>query len=285
MRKNTKFIILSCAVVLLLLFVATPVAADVQAYNPLQDQARSVLIDQLNGTKMTSAEYIQTVWPEVYQKISVADKEKLASIQQVWKMESGTVVDGKTVALSSFRPERLAVMDAVKNLDITEAEYMQIVWPELYEDMSGETRVHLANTPNIHSVTTKAALSEQAPTRSSSLTVTVGTTFTVDRMYLKFNVSSRSNWQSSTYRPTYHYAESLIYDDTTNVKVGSTVAYADSSRITTSSPGENEIYNLNMVAHLPAKTYRADSMAYASTASYFQVQDTHTDYKYYPGWS
>lgn len=285
MRKNKTFFVISCAAVLLLLFAAVPATADVQVYNPVQDQARAALIDQISGTEMTTDQYIQTVWPEVYQKISPAGKAKLAAVDQVWEMESGTIVGGKTVALTSFRPERFALQDAVENLDITEAEYMQIVWPELWADMSAETKAHLANLPNMHSAATKAVLSEQASARSSSLVVDVHTTFTIDRMYLKFMLTSNAVWTDAYYRPTYHYGETLIYNSN-NVKVGSTVAYADANygQIPTGTPGESPISSENMIAHLPSGTYRADAMAYASTASYFQVQDTDTAYKYYPGW-
>ncbi|WP_338093513.1 hypothetical protein [Methanorbis furvi] len=268
---------------MLLLFAAVPVVADVQAYSPLQDQARAALIDQISGTEMTSGQYIQTVWPEVYQKISPADKAKLATVDQVWEMESGTVIDGKTMALTSFRPERLAVMDAVENLEITEAEYMQIVWPELWADMSAETKAHLANLPNMHSAATKIALSGQVSALSSSLMVDVDTTFTIDRMYLKFYLSSGATWTDAYYRPTFHYAETFIYNSG-NTKVGSTVAYEDGSQIPTVSSGYNHISSNNMIDHLPAGSYRADAMAYASTASYYQEQATDSSSVYYPGW-
>ena len=284
MNVNKSIIVSICTFMTLLFFVVAPTAADVQTYDPLQDQVRVSLIDQIRGTEITSAQYIQTIWPEVYQKISFEDKEKLTTIDHIWEMESGTVVDGKTVALTSFRPERLIVMDAIENLEITEAEYIQIVWPELWTDMSTATKTHLATLPNMHSTAMKGIMVGGDFSRSSSLMVTVGTTFEIDRMYFKFTVSSRSNWASLTYRPTYHYAESLIYNDATNSKVGSTVAYADDSEITALLPGESEIENLNTIAHLPAGTYRAESMAYASTASYYQEQALHTDYKYYLGW-
>ncbi|MCZ0859889.1 hypothetical protein O0S10_01440 [Methanocorpusculum sp. MG] len=274
MRRNKIVLVLSCAVVFLLLFAVAPAAADAQTYNPLQDQARTALIDQISGTEMTSAQYIQTVWPEVYQKISPVEKAKLSAVDQVWEMESGTIVGGKTVALTSFRPERLVVMDAVENLEITEAEYMQIVWPELWADMSTETKAHLANLPNMHSAATKITLVSTSRSIYQNLFVNPRTDFSSDRMYLKFKLTSLASWTSTAYRPNYHYAETLIYNSA-SVKVGSTVAYADANVLQYAN-GENEIFSENMIAWPETGVYRAEAMAYASLPSYEQVMNTHT---------
>ena len=54
--------------------------------------------------------------------------------------------------------ERYALMDVVSDLNISEAEYMQIVWPELWTDMSTATKTHLATLPTMHSTAMKGIM-------------------------------------------------------------------------------------------------------------------------------
>ena len=46
--------------------------------------------------------------------------------------------------------ELYAQMDAVSDLNISKAIYMQIVCPELYADMSEDTSEQFSHTPNMH---------------------------------------------------------------------------------------------------------------------------------------
>ncbi len=120
----------------------------------LTGENRFALIEELNGTAMTSAAFLEKVWPDVYSMIVLEHKEKLSAISHVWEPVPLDITEGGHgigLTLNDLQgPERFALQDAVENLDISEAEYMQIVNPELYLDMDNDTRVHLARVPNTH---------------------------------------------------------------------------------------------------------------------------------------
>lgn len=119
----------------------------------LTGEIRFALIEELNGTAMTSSEFLEKVWPGVYSMITPEHKEKLSAISHVWEpVPLDGTEGGHGIGLTLHdpqRPERFALQDAVEKLDISEAEYMQIVNPELYLDMGDDTRKSLARMPNM----------------------------------------------------------------------------------------------------------------------------------------
>lgn len=119
----------------------------------LTGKKRFALIEELNGTAMTSAKFLELVWPDVYLMISSDHTEKLSAFSHVWERVPLDVTEGgRGIGLTlndPQGPERFALQDAVEKLDISEAEYMQIVNPELYLDMSDDTRKSLARMPNM----------------------------------------------------------------------------------------------------------------------------------------
>ena len=132
-HKN-EIIILFIGLVFLL--SAVPAAADPVEDNFRQIQESLSLMEQYNGTEMTTAEYLETVWPQVYAKVSQEKREHLATFSHVWELkplhENGT---GLGFGLTDkWGPERFALMDAIRNLAITEGEYQAIAQTELYLD-------------------------------------------------------------------------------------------------------------------------------------------------------
>ena len=119
----------------------------------LTGKKRFALIEELNGTKMTSAAFLERVWPDVYSMISPEDQKNLTGFSHVWELVDLDVTDGgRGIGLTlndPQGPERFAILGAVEKLDISEAEFMQIVWPELYLDMDDSTRENLAHLPNM----------------------------------------------------------------------------------------------------------------------------------------
>ncbi len=119
----------------------------------LTGKKRFALIEELNGTTMTSAAFLERVWPDVYPMISPEDQKNLAGFSHVWELVDLDVTDGgRGIGLTlndPQGPERFAILGAVEKLDISEAEFMQIVWPELYLDMDDSTRENLAHMPNM----------------------------------------------------------------------------------------------------------------------------------------
>ncbi|MDV0443090.1 hypothetical protein [Methanorbis rubei] len=119
----------------------------------LTGKKRFALIEELSGTAMTSAEFLEKVWPDVYSMIAPEHKEKLSTFSHVWELVPLNVTEGgRGIGLTlndPQGPERFAIQDAVEKLNISEAEYMQIVNPELYLDMDDSTRENLARIPNM----------------------------------------------------------------------------------------------------------------------------------------
>ncbi len=119
----------------------------------LTGKKRFALIEELNGTTMTSAAFLERVWPDVYPMISPENQKNLAGFSHVWELVDLDVTDGgRGIGLTlndPQGPERFAILGAVEKLDISEAEFMQIVWPELYLDMDDSTRENLAHMPNM----------------------------------------------------------------------------------------------------------------------------------------
>ncbi|MCZ0861698.1 hypothetical protein [Methanocorpusculum vombati] len=85
--------------------------------------------------------------------VSSEHKEMLAKFSHVWeRVPLDGTEGGQGIGLTlddPQGPERFALQDAVEKLDISEAEYMQIVNPELYLDMGDDTRKSLARMPNM----------------------------------------------------------------------------------------------------------------------------------------
>ncbi len=119
----------------------------------LTGKKRFALIEELNGTSMTSAEFLEKVWPDVYVMVTPEHKEKLSAFSHVWELVPLNITEGGHgigLTLNDPQgPERFALQDAIEKLDISEAEYMQIVNPELYLDMGDSTRENLAHMPNM----------------------------------------------------------------------------------------------------------------------------------------
>lgn len=106
-------------------------------------------MEQYTGTEMTTAEYLESVWPQVYAKVSSEHKEKLANFTHIWEFNDLDRTDhgtgfGLTINEAIGR-ERFALMDAIEKLEITEGEYQAITQPELYLDISEETRKMLSS--------------------------------------------------------------------------------------------------------------------------------------------
>lgn len=104
--------------------------------NYRQIQESFDLMEQYNGTEMTTAVYLETVWPQVYAKVSPENRKILAAFTHVWELkplhENGIGLGfGIT---DKWGPERFALMDAVRDLAITEGEYQAITQTELYLD-------------------------------------------------------------------------------------------------------------------------------------------------------
>ncbi|MCZ0861699.1 hypothetical protein [Methanocorpusculum vombati] len=140
MKQSYKIAgILGVAVVVLLIAVAAvPMSASEEPANP----------------PMSSAEYLATYWPDVYAQITPENKDILSALPHVWEYkEIKETEGGHGLDMTLEDPqaaERYALMDAVSDLAVSEAVYMQIVWPELYADMSEAARESLVHTPNMH---------------------------------------------------------------------------------------------------------------------------------------
>ena len=140
MKQSSKIagIFGSAVVVLLLAAAAVPMSASEEPANP----------------PMSSAEYLATYWPDVYVQITPENKDMLSALPHVWEYkEIKKTEGGHGLAMTLEDPqaaERYTLMDAVSDLAVSEAVHMQIVWPELYADMSEATRENLAHTPNMH---------------------------------------------------------------------------------------------------------------------------------------
>ncbi len=134
---------------ILFLLLAIPVlAADPAEENYLQIQKSLSLMEKYNGTEMTTAEYLENVWPQVYAKISPEHKKTLANFTHIWEFKEldrtdhGTGI-GFTINEAIGR-ERFALMDAIEKLDITEGEYQAIAQTEIYLDLSEDLRKHFS---------------------------------------------------------------------------------------------------------------------------------------------
>ena len=132
------------------LLLSIPVLAATPAEENYERIQKSlVLMDQYNGTEMTSDEYLEVVWPQVYTKISPEDREILTGFTHIWELQEldrtgqGTGF-GLTINEAIGR-ERFALMDAIEELEITEGEYQGITQPELFLDLSEETRKILSS--------------------------------------------------------------------------------------------------------------------------------------------
>lgn len=101
-------------------------------------------MEQYNETEMTAAAYLEIVWPQVYAKVSSEHKEKFANFTHIWELkELDRTAGGTGFCLTineAIGRERFALMDAIEKLEITEGEYQAITQPELYLDISEETR-------------------------------------------------------------------------------------------------------------------------------------------------
>lgn len=131
-----------------MVFVVPAVAADPAADNYQQIQESFTRMEQYNGTALTSAEYLEKVWPQVYAKVSEVNRRNLENFSHVWELkplhENGTGLGfGLTDA---WGPERFALMDAVEGLAITEGEYQAITQTELYLDASESGKKMLSSS-------------------------------------------------------------------------------------------------------------------------------------------
>ena len=55
---------------------------------------RFALIEELNRTAMTSATFLEMLWPEVYVMITPENKEKLSEIFHVWEPVPLDITEG-----------------------------------------------------------------------------------------------------------------------------------------------------------------------------------------------
>ena len=268
-----KLMAIAIAFIILLFMAVSPVSADVQTYNPVKEQERTVLIEQIHGTDLMADQYLQTVWPEIYQKISSVDKAKLASINKVWELKDlNTTPGGTGIFLTLNDPqaaERFALMDAVENLDISEAEYMQIVWPELYADLDDNIRSQLAVTPNQRQSSSDSIIS--AVTRAAN--INVNTNIWQQNQYLKFNAISTVTGVSSD-SITYNYVEGIVTKS--GQRVGSTAynKYQGDPTIAT-------VVAENMIAWPDSGTYVINAYGYATLISVGQISDTDSASTYF----
>lgn len=60
----------------------------------LTGKKRLALIEELNGTAMTSAKFLEMIWPDVYSMISSEYKEKLSAISHVRERMPLDVTEG-----------------------------------------------------------------------------------------------------------------------------------------------------------------------------------------------
>ncbi|MDV0441123.1 hypothetical protein McpAg1_03020 [Methanocorpusculaceae archaeon Ag1] len=133
---------------LFLLLIIPALAVDPAEENYLQIQKSLDLMEQYNGTEMTTAEYLEKIWPQVYAKISPEHKEKLAAFTHIWELKELDRTDGGTgigfTLNEAIGRERFALMDAIEKLEITEGEYQAIAQTEIYLDLSEDLRKHLS---------------------------------------------------------------------------------------------------------------------------------------------
>lgn len=91
---NTLCNILLFAGFFLMVFVFPAVAADPAEENYQQIQESFARVEQYNGTALTSAAYLEKVWPQVYAKVSKSNRQNLANFFHVWELkplhENGT---------------------------------------------------------------------------------------------------------------------------------------------------------------------------------------------------
>ena len=71
--------------VLFSLSIFSPVSADVPLYDPTKEQVRTELLSQINGTQMSTGQYVQIVWPELYSSMSQDTQIMLAGTQNIRK--------------------------------------------------------------------------------------------------------------------------------------------------------------------------------------------------------
>lgn len=134
---------------MLLLLLVPAAAADPAEENYRHIQESFTILEQYNGTAMTTAAYLEMVWPQVYAKISLEQREKLANITHIWELKELDRTGGGTGYGFSINEavgrERFALMDAIEALDITEGEYQAIVQTEMYLDFPEDLRKHFSS--------------------------------------------------------------------------------------------------------------------------------------------
>ena len=138
---------------ILLLLLVPAAAADPAEENYRQIQESFTLLEQYNGTAMTTAEYLEKVWPQVYAKISPEQRDMLANFTHIWELKEldrakGGPTHGTGYGFSineAVGRERFALMDAIESLDITEGEYQAIVQTEMYLDFPEDLRKHFSS--------------------------------------------------------------------------------------------------------------------------------------------
>ncbi len=134
---------------ILLLLLVPAAAADPAEENYRQIQESFTVLEQYNGTTMTTAEYLEKVWPQVYAKISPEQKDLLANFTHIWELKELDRTGGGTGYGFSINEavgrERFALMNAIETLDITEGEYQAIAQTEMYLDFPEDLRKHFSS--------------------------------------------------------------------------------------------------------------------------------------------
>ena len=150
MKSFSKKIVPFALIVMVFLVIVSPTAAlSVREENYQKVQNTFVLIDQLNGSKMTSAEFMKTVWPHIYEKISPEYQKKLSDITHSWELTKGDTSHGGLLLTSSMdspekKQERLLLIDALWGVEMTGLEHMAIIQTEFYHAMTDEDRLSIA---------------------------------------------------------------------------------------------------------------------------------------------
>ena len=129
--------ILVSLVCITMLIATIPVSAASDLSFPITEQHCTAIIEKISGTPITTDQYLSIVWPEVYKKMSPADKTKLSAVSKAWALTEGERTAGSLLITSAHDDpvkydERNTLIDVLNGLDITYGSFMPLVWSELY---------------------------------------------------------------------------------------------------------------------------------------------------------
>ncbi len=232
-KQRSKTMVSAVLLMMILLMIISPAAAlSVREENYQKVQDSFALIEQLNGTGMTSAEFMKTVWPEVYAKISPEYQKKLAEIPHAWELTNGDTSRGGLLLTSSMdspekKQERLLLIDALSDLDITGLEYTAITEPEFYQRMPEVGRLSIAAEVRPNKVPPEHSIRE-GETQWFSANISANITLLTIRLWWENPPENENNLSITAYSPDHGvfgpFTNATSFADTRKILLETTIS-------------------------------------------------------------